>query len=73
MSRLRRPLALGRGAAGVCPVDVRPGDERPARVAARIRGWSREPGAGAGSSVNVPAGGRRKAARALERRRRTAG
>ncbi|WP_425584320.1 hypothetical protein, partial [Streptomyces violaceus] len=48
-------------------VDVRPGDQRLARVAARIRGWQLEPGAGAGSPVNVLAGGRRKAARALER------
>ncbi|WP_405506437.1 hypothetical protein [Streptomyces purpurascens] len=53
-------------------VDVRPGDQRLARVAARIRGWGLEPGAGAGSSVNVLAGGRRKAARELERRQRTA-
>ncbi|WP_329051963.1 hypothetical protein OG873_21425 [Streptomyces violaceus] len=53
-------------------VDVRLGDQRLARVAARIRGWQLEPGAGAGSPVNVLAGGRRKAARALERRQRTA-
>jgi hypothetical protein len=45
-------------------VDVRPGDQRPARVAARIRGRQLEPGAGAGSPVKVLAGGRRKAARA---------
>ncbi|MFJ5729101.1 twin-arginine translocation signal domain-containing protein [Streptomyces paradoxus] len=52
-------------------VDVRPGDEKLARVAARIRGWRLEPGAGAGSVVNVLSGGRRKAARALERRQRS--
>lgn len=52
-------------------VDVRPGDERLARAAARIRGWQLEPGAGAGSAVNVLSGARRKAARALERRQRS--
>ncbi|MEU1849404.1 hypothetical protein ABZ499_09010 [Streptomyces sp. NPDC019990] len=51
-------------------IDVAPGDEKLARVAARIRGWQLEPGAGAGSPVNVLAAGRRKAARALERRQR---
>ncbi|CAM5553536.1 hypothetical protein [Streptomyces afghaniensis 772] [Streptomyces afghaniensis] len=53
-------------------IDVRPGDKRLAEVAARIRGWQLEPGAGAGAPVNVLAGSRRKAARALERRQRTA-
>ncbi|AXE87267.1 hypothetical protein C1703_19925 [Streptomyces sp. Go-475] len=53
-------------------IDVRPGDKRLAEVAARIRGWQLEPGVGAGSPVNVLAGARRKAARALERRQRTA-
>ncbi|MEV3966908.1 twin-arginine translocation signal domain-containing protein [Streptomyces sp. NPDC050698] len=53
-------------------VDVRPGDKKLVQVAARIRGWRLEPGAGAGSPVNVPAPGRRKAARALERRQRAA-
>ncbi|MFF6874971.1 hypothetical protein ACFY9S_06495 [Streptomyces sp. NPDC012474] len=52
-------------------IDVRPGDQRLAQVAARIRGWQLEPGAGAGSAVNVLSGGRRKAARALRRRQRS--
>lgn len=53
-------------------IDVKPGDKRLTEVAARIRGWQLEPGAGAGSPVNVLAGSRRRAARALERRQRTA-
>ncbi|WP_416071013.1 hypothetical protein [Streptomyces sp. ME08-AFT2] len=53
-------------------VDVRPGDKRLAQVAARIRGWQLEPGAGAGAQVNVLSGSRRKAAEALARRQSTA-
>lgn len=53
-------------------LDVRPGDKRLAQVAARIRGWQLEPGAGAGAPVNVLSGSRRKAAEALERRQRAA-
>lgn len=53
-------------------IDVRPGDKRLAHVAARIRGWQLEPGAGAGAPVNVLSGSRRKAAEALARRQRTA-
>jgi hypothetical protein len=53
-------------------IDVKPGDKRLAEAAARIRGWSLEPGVGAGSAVNVLAGSRRRAARALERLQRSA-
>lgn len=52
-------------------IDVRPGDKRLTQVAARIRGWQLEPGAGAGAPVNVLSGSRRKAAEALARRQRT--
>ncbi|WP_306950880.1 hypothetical protein [Streptomyces sp. B4I13] len=53
-------------------IDVRPGDKRLARVAARIRDWRLEPGAGAGAPVNVLSSSRRKASEALARRQSTA-
>ncbi|MBB4927517.1 hypothetical protein [Kitasatospora kifunensis] len=55
-------------------IAVPPGDERLKTVAERIRGWSEEPGAGAGSPVDVLADGRRRAAERLEQHQReTAG
>jgi hypothetical protein len=52
-------------------IDVKPGDDRLARVANRIRGWKDEPGQGAGASVDVTSRTRRAAAKAMQRRQRT--
>ncbi|MFI6623590.1 hypothetical protein [Streptomyces sp. NPDC050528] len=53
-------------------VDVRPGDPRLAEVARTLRGWSDEPGKGAGAPVDVLGTRRRDAAEALARRQRAA-
>ncbi|MFJ5261963.1 hypothetical protein ACIQAC_16025 [Streptomyces sp. NPDC088387] len=49
-------------------LDVPPGDERLTRLVTRLRTWADEPGAGAGTPVDVTDKGRRRAAEALERR-----
>ncbi|MFD7914739.1 hypothetical protein ACFV30_29140 [Streptomyces sp. NPDC059752] len=46
-------------------VDVKPGDQRLKQVAAKLWGWRDEPGAGAGTAVDVLAGERRGEARKL--------
>ncbi|GAA2649602.1 hypothetical protein [Streptomyces vastus] len=53
-------------------IDVKPGDKRLAKVAAKIRGWSDDPAAGAGAPVNVFSSSRREAAGALAERQRDA-
>lgn len=51
-------------------IDVKPGDDRLAQVANRIRGWTDEAGQGAGATVDVTSRPRRAAAKAMERRQR---
>ncbi|MBA2808713.1 twin-arginine translocation signal domain-containing protein [Streptomyces sp. KM273126] len=53
-------------------IDVGPGDERLAQVAAKLHRWSQAPGAGAGAPVDVTSTKRRKAARTLADRQRAA-
>lgn len=47
-------------------IDVPPGDERLTRLLAKFRGWADQPGAGAGSAVDVRAPRRRATAEKLE-------
>lgn len=51
-------------------LDVPPGDTRLTELAARIRAWTRTPGEGAGTPVDVMAPPRRSAAVSLERRQK---
>ncbi|MEV0113263.1 hypothetical protein AB0H77_08430 [Streptomyces sp. NPDC050844] len=51
-------------------IDVRPGDDRLTKAAAKLRDWSEEPSKGAGAPVDVLADTRRSKAKSLERRQR---
>ncbi|MEX2985646.1 hypothetical protein [Streptomyces sp. C36] len=53
-------------------VDVKPGDVRLREVANKIRGWQEMAGQGAGAPVDLAAPARRNAAKALERRQKSA-
>jgi hypothetical protein len=53
-------------------IDVLPGDARLKRVAAKIRSWQEKPGTGAGSPADPFEDTRRSAAKALERKQKTA-
>ncbi|GGJ97042.1 hypothetical protein GCM10010123_28770 [Pilimelia anulata] len=52
-------------------IDVGPGDERLAAVAARIRGWAERPGEGAGADIDPADPARLRRATALTRRQRS--
>ncbi|MBD0844589.1 twin-arginine translocation signal domain-containing protein [Streptomyces sp. TRM68416] len=53
-------------------LDVKPGSPLLAKVVAKLRGWEKEPGKGAGAPVDVRSGKRRDAARELAREQRSA-
>ncbi|MFG3054157.1 hypothetical protein ACGFZP_24815 [Kitasatospora sp. NPDC048239] len=57
---------------GLFYLAVPPGDARLKAVADRIRGWSEAPGSGAGTTVDVQAPDRRKAAQRVEQQQRSA-
>lgn len=54
-------------------IDVRPGDPRLSQVAERIRGWSSQPGIGAGGMLDIYSPARRKRARRIARAQRREG
>ncbi|WP_026248416.1 twin-arginine translocation signal domain-containing protein [Streptomyces sp. LaPpAH-108] len=53
-------------------VAVKPGSPLLAKVVAKLRGWEKQPGKGAGAPVDVLSGKRRDAAKALAREQKTA-
>ncbi|MFG2516447.1 hypothetical protein [Streptomyces sp. NPDC048584] len=53
-------------------IDIPPGDQRLRTLVTKLRGWAVEPGAGAGTPVDVTDRKRRAAAEKLERRQKAA-